>query len=112
MIGSGVLDQRIGMMSRRHGTAAFAAALLTAAFSISPLAAQDSGLVQYGSLWVKPDGVVSKGRVVIPQSSLRQPIGRARTHYNLLIPDGPIEPPRPGFSGGATPAATTSVAET
>src|SRR5581483_6474793 len=101
------------MMSRHHGAAAFAAALLAAAFSISPVAAQDSGLVRYGSLLVKPDiEVPGKGRIVIPQSSLPKSGGRARTHYNILIPNTPVEPPRPGNRDAATPATTTSVAET
>src|ERR1041385_3179675 len=114
MIGSGVLlDKRIGMMSRHNGTGMLAAALLAAAFSIAPALAQDSGLIRYGNVLVKPDGIVpGKGRVVIPQSSLPKPVGRARTHYQLLVPDAPVEPPRPGNPHVATPAAVTSIAET
>jgi len=87
------------------------------ALSISSLAAQDSGLVQYGTLLVKPDRVIpGVGRVVIPESSLFKPGDqgrRARTHYLLLIPDSPIEPPHFGATPNVvTPAATTSLSET
>jgi len=101
-------------MSRHHGTAAFAAALLATSLSITPVAAQDSGLVRYGSLLVKPDRFVpGKGRIVIPQSSLKSgdPL-KARTHYHILVPDRPAVPPSPPKPGTLNPATSISLAET
>src|SRR4029078_9833242 len=104
--------QRIGQMSRDEGRAALSAALFATAFAIAPVAAQDSGVAQYGSLLVKPDGFVpGKGRIVIPASSWPKGGGRARTHTNILVPDNPVEPPSPGLANDRA-RATISIAET
>jgi len=83
------------MKSHSRVWAATAGIFAVAVAAAVPSLAQDTnGLVPYGAMMVKVDHVIpGVGTVVIPESSLPQPAGQARTHFQFLIPEAPLTTP-------------------
>lgn len=76
-----------------QGWLAALAAIALLVVASMPLVAQDSGMVPYGAMMVKVHSVIAGGTVVIPESTIPKPPGRAHTHLMFVIPDAPLTTP-------------------
>jgi kumamolisin len=70
-------------------TGAVAGAFFLATF-MPAFAEQQGGMVSYGAMMVKVDHSTPGGWVVVPESSLPKPPGRAHTHLEFVLPSTPL----------------------
>ena len=80
-------------MESQTWRAVAAAGAFAIAASMPAFAQDSSGLTSFGGFMAKVDRVIRGGTVVIPESSIEKPPGRAHTHLEIVIPNTPLSPP-------------------